>query len=363
MCKRVLKSETNNKGGIPFYKIGSFGKTADVFIDKDKFELYKSKYPYPKKGDILISAAGSIGKTVIFDGKDSYFQDSNIVWIDNDETKVLNPYLQYCYKNAKWKTTIGNTIVRLYNDGIRNTEIRVPSIIEQKKITVELDKIQSAIDNKKQQLSLLDEAVKSEFVEMFGELDLSPQRTDWIELKDITTIFTGTTPSTTDEENWNGDILWITPAEMTTESFYIYDTERKITQKGQKSKSLSLMPAKTVLLSTRAPIGKVGIAGSPMTCNQGFKNFYCKEDVLNPVYLYFLFKSNTEYLNSKGTGTTFKELSKSAAEKIKVPVHKLELQEKFADFIQQIYKSKFVVKQQIANLQELLDSKMQEYFI
>ena len=203
---------------------------------------------------------------------------------------------------------------------------------------------------------------KSEFVEMFGEIDISPQRNDWTELKDITTIYTGTTPSTTDEENWNGDILWITPAEMTSESFYIYDTERKITEKGQKSKSLSLMPANTVLLSTRAPIGKVGIAGSPMTCNQGFKNFYCKEDVLNPVYLYFLFKSNTEYLNSKGTGTTFKELSKSAAEKIKVPIPDFDLQNKFAAFVQQIDKSKFVVKQQITDLQELLDSKMQEYF-
>ena len=188
---------------------------------------------------------------------------------------------------------------------------------------------------------------KSEFVEMFGEIDISPQRNDWTELKDITTIYTGTTPSTTDEENWNGDILWITPAEMTSESFYIYDTERKITEKGQKSKNLSLMPANTVLLSTRAPIGKVGIAGSPMTCNQGFKNFYCKEDVLNPVYLYFLFKLNTEYLNSKGTGTTFKELSKSAAEKIKVPIPPLDLQNQFAAFVQQIDKSKFVLQQQL----------------
>ena len=178
---------------------------------------------------------------------------------------------------------------------------------------------------------------------MFGEIDISPQRNDWTELKDITTIYTGTTPSTTDEENWNGDILWITPAEMTSESFYIYDTERKITEKGQKSKSLSLMPVNTVLLSTRAPIGKVGIVGSPMTCNQGFKNFYCKEDILNPVYLYFLFKSNTEYLNSKGTGTTFKELSKSAAEKIKVPIPDFELQNQFAAFVQQIDKSKFEI--------------------
>lgn len=266
-------------------------------------------------------------------------------------------------QNEIMELRTGAAMPNIKKESLKNFEI---SIIEDKeeqiKIAAELDTIQSAIDNKKQQLSLLDEAVKSEFVEMFGEIDISPQRNDWTELKDITTIYTGTTPSTTDEENWNGDILWITPAEMTSESFYIYDTERKITEKGQKSKNLSLMPANTVLLSTRAPIGKVGIAGSPMTCNQGFKNFYCKEDVLNPVYLYFLFKLNTEYLNSKGTGTTFKELSKSAAEKIKVPIPPLDLQNQFAAFVQQIDKSKFVVKQQITDLQELLDSKMQEYF-
>lgn len=120
------------------------------------------------------------------------------------------------------------------------------------------------------------------------------------------------------------------------------------------------MPVNTVLLSTRAPIGKVGIAGAQMTCNQGFKNFYCDESILNPVYLYFILKLNTEYLNSKGTGTTFKKLSKSAAEKIKIPVSPLPLQNDFSAFVQKTDKSKSVVKEQIAALQELLDSKMRD---
>lgn len=144
MCKRILKEETNSVGGVPFFKIGTFGGQADVFITKEKFEEYKNAYSYPKKGDVLISAAGTIGRTVVFDGKDAYFQDSNIVWIENDESKVLNEYLFYCYKNIRWTTSVGSTILRLYNDDIRNTDIIVPLLSEQKKIASVL----SALDDK-----------------------------------------------------------------------------------------------------------------------------------------------------------------------------------------------------------------------
>jgi len=177
---------------------------------------------------------------------------------------------------------------------------------------------------------------------MFGTLDLSVQGESWFPLSDVSKIFTGTTPSTKDDGNWNGDIPWVTPAELSDNSFIVYDTERKITRKGMKSKSLSLMPKNTVLLSTRAPIGKVAITGTEMCCNQGFKNFYCDNTVLNTIYLYTLLKNNKEYLNSLGTGTTFKEISKTNASQIKVPVADISLQNEFAEFVELIDKSKFV---------------------
>ena len=277
-----------------------------------------------------------------YNGKfDAYQRTYIIESLDKEKLDVMYLYFFLSsYIEVLRKQSIGGVIKYIKLGNLTDALIPIPELSKQKEICQNLIKAKKILSSNENLLSKYDTLIKSEFVEMFGEIDISPQRNDWTELKDITTIYTGTTPSTTDEENWNGDILWITPAEMTSESFYIYDTERKITEKGQKSKSLSLMPANTVLLSTRAPIGKVGIAGSPMTCNQGFKNFYFKEDVLNPVYLYFLFKSNTEYLNSKGTGTTFKELSKSAAEKIKVPIPDFDLQNKFAAFAQQIDKSK-----------------------
>ena len=139
MCKRILKSQTNTVEGVPFYKIGTFGKKADAYISKETFDEYRSKYSFPKKGDVLISAAGTIGRTVVYDGKPAYFQDSNIVWIDNNESVVLNSYLRYCYELKPWKVSSGGTIQRLYNDNIAKAIITVPSLDVQNRIVNVLD--------------------------------------------------------------------------------------------------------------------------------------------------------------------------------------------------------------------------------
>ncbi|GHP70093.1 restriction endonuclease subunit S [Helicobacter pylori] len=143
-----MKHQTTRYGEIPFYKIGTFGNTADAFISKKLFLEYKTKYSFPKKGDILISASGTIGRAVIYDGKPAYFQDSNIVWIDNDETLVKNDFLFYAYSNVKWNTE-HTTILRLYNDNFRNTLIPLPPLNEQSAIAnvlSDLDRYLCALD-------------------------------------------------------------------------------------------------------------------------------------------------------------------------------------------------------------------------
>ena len=127
MCKRVFSFETSIEGEIPFYKIGTFGKTADAFITRQLFEEYKNKFSYPKVGDILISASGTIGRTVVYDGEPAYFQDSNIIWIDNDETIILNQFLYYQYKIISWNLE-GSTIARLYNDNFNKIEMNMESL-------------------------------------------------------------------------------------------------------------------------------------------------------------------------------------------------------------------------------------------
>lgn len=146
MCKRILKKDTNANSGIPFYKIGTFGEKADSYISPELFEKYRAKYSYPQKGQILISAAGTLGKAVAFDGKPSYFQDSNIVWIDNDENVVLNQYLLYALRTVRWKeyATEGSVISRIYNNNLRSVIIAVPDLSKQKNIIKRI----SAIENK-----------------------------------------------------------------------------------------------------------------------------------------------------------------------------------------------------------------------
>lgn len=140
MCKRILKSQTNDVGGVPFYKIGTFGKQANAYISKETYEEYHNKYNFPKKGDILISAAGTIGRTVVYDGEPAYFQDSNIVWVANDETKILNRFLIHCYAMKPWYVSTGGTIARLYNDNILKAVVPVPSLERQKFIVDTLDR-------------------------------------------------------------------------------------------------------------------------------------------------------------------------------------------------------------------------------
>lgn len=147
MCKRIMKHETNQEQGIPFYKIGTFGGKADSYITQELYEEYKAKYPHPRKGEILISAAGTIGKTIIYDGKPAYFQDSNIVWIDNNEKLALNIFIYYYCQNIDWmvNSTSGGTIQRLYNDDLRAIQIPLPPLESQKQIINAISKIEEKI--------------------------------------------------------------------------------------------------------------------------------------------------------------------------------------------------------------------------
>ena len=132
MCKRIFKEQTSDEGEVPFYKIGTFGGVPDAFISRELFDEYKVKYPYPNKGDILISASGSIGRTVEFTGKNEYFQDSNIVWFKHGN-EIDNSFLKVLYSVIEWSCE-GSTIKRLYNDNFLKTEFMLPQIDEQKKI-------------------------------------------------------------------------------------------------------------------------------------------------------------------------------------------------------------------------------------
>lgn len=147
MCKRIFAHQTSKIGNIPFYKIGTFGKEADSYISSQLYEEYKVKYSYPEKGDVLISAAGTLGRTVVFDGRPAYFQDSNIVWLKIDKSQLCNDYLAHYYKVIKWASSEGSTISRLYNGIICDTEILLPPLEEQAAIAEVLSDVDSLISS------------------------------------------------------------------------------------------------------------------------------------------------------------------------------------------------------------------------
>ncbi len=160
MCKRIFKEQTtsNPEDGIPFYKIGTFGKEADSFIPIELYEDFKNKYSFPNIGDILISASGTIGRLVVYDGSPAYFQDSNIVWLGNNEDLVVNSFLFYCYSAIKWQTSDGGVISRMYNSDLKNMSIKYPKgKTEQQKIASclsALDELITAQANKIEKLKL-----------------------------------------------------------------------------------------------------------------------------------------------------------------------------------------------------------------
>ena len=172
MCKRIMKDETSPDGEIPFFKIGTFGGKADVFISRERYEEYKSKYPYPKRGDVLISAAGTIGRLVVFDGGESYFQDCNIVWVENDETKVTNECLHYALQLARWKPSQGSTILRLYNDDIRAVEFFAPdSLLDQRHVASILSTIDRKIALNRKRIATLEAMAKEIYDYWFVQFD------------------------------------------------------------------------------------------------------------------------------------------------------------------------------------------------
>ena len=182
-----------------------------------------------------------------------------------------------------------------------------------------------------------------------------------IKLGELGEIVSGSTPKTNIKEYWDGEILWITPAEIQEDDYYIADTQRKITNLAVEKTNLKLLPKGTVLLSSRAPIGKVAICDNDMYCNQGFKNIICSDRLENR-YVYYFLKHNVEYIKSLGRGATFKEISKGIVENLEIPYRDKKEQIGIANKLDKITEILKIRKQQIKQFDEIIKSQFVEMF-
>jgi len=180
-------------------------------------------------------------------------------------------------------------------------------------------------------------------------------------LGDICEIVSGSTPKTGVTEYWDGNVKWITPAEINDDSYIITDSVRKITELAVNKTGLTSFPEGTVILSSRAPIGKVAIAGCEMYCNQGFKNLICTEKIYNR-YLYWFLKGNTEFLNSLGRGATFKEISKQIVANIEINVPDYDKQLAVVAHLEKVNEIIKLRKQELQKLDELIKARFVEMF-
>ena len=295
------------------------------------------------KNSIFVTCIGSIGKIgIASDGEYAFNQQINAI-IPND--RVQPKYLAYnlLFNKPRLVAIANAPVVPIINKSqFGEFTVNIETDIDRQcEIVDVLDKLTQIIQQRNKEISALDDLIKARFVEMFGEGLKDDGKFEVRFISEIGKVVSGATPKTDVEEYWDGANPWITPAELSDESFILYDSERKITDRGAKSCAVNLLPIGTVLLSSRAPIGKVAIAGTEMYCNQGFKNII-PNDMINSIYLYELLKMETAYLNSLGRGATFKEISKQIVENIRIKVTPIELQEQFAEFAKQVDKSKVV---------------------
>ena len=341
MCKRILKSQTNTVEGVPFYKIGTFGKKADAYISKETFDEYRSKYSFPKKGDVLISAAGTIGRTVVYDGKPAYFQDSNIVWIDNNESVVLNSYLRYCYELKPWKVSSGGTIQRLYNDNIAKAIITVPSLDVQNRIVNVLDNFEkicsdlniglpAEIEARQKQYeyyrdklltfaetgnTILSRAEQSRAEQSRAEQSRAEQSRALIKLLQyvfgyaavslqdvVKKSCSGGTPKKGVSEYYEaGNIPWLRTREVVFRD--IYRTECFITESAVKNSAAKWIPKNCVIVAiSGATAGRCAINKIPLTTNQHCLNLEVDPEMALYRYVYYCICAKQEELLAKKEG-------------------------------------------------------------
>ena len=350
-------SSYNYEDGLPFFQgnadFGEYYPTIRILCNKPK--KIANKY------DVLISVRAPVGAVNIANNICAIGRGLAI--IRTNANTVNHRYLFYLLKyHRRYIENLGtgSTFKAISKPILNDLCFTIHDIQTQKEIVAVLDKVTSLISMRKEQLEKLDILVKSKFIEMFGDPVLNPKGWEKKKLGEVYTIISGTTPDTNEQKYWNGTNLWVTPAELNNE-IYINTTARKITDEAIKAKSLKVIPKFSVLLSSRAPIGKLAINTNDMYCNQGFKCFI-NSKVLHSIYTYFYLLHRVEYIQSLGRGATFKEVSKEIVANIEIQVPPLDLQNQFAEFVEQVEKNKEKIKSSLNQLETLYSALMQEYF-
>jgi type I restriction enzyme S subunit len=378
MNKRIFKNQTSENDEIPFYKIGTFGGKADAFISRSLFEEYKSKYPYPVCGDILISASGSIGRTVEYQGAEEYFQDSNIVWLNHRNT-IHNPFLKYFYAVVKWNGIEGSTIKRLYNENILNTQITLPQKPEQQKIGTFFSNLDNLITLHQRKLDKLSNVKKALLEKMFPKNDSDVPEirfkgfTDaWEQRKFdevISRIATGLNPRDNFKLNSGGTNYYVTIKNFEHGHLHLDENCDKIDDTALKQiQERSDLQKDDILFSS---IGRVGdcylIESKPKNWNINESVFTLRPNkaAVNPLYMFHTIHADCvlSYILNNVTGSTFKSIKISDLKKAIIPLPNKEEQKKLGIFLSKLDNLITLHQRKLEKLKNIKKACLEKMFV
>ena len=389
LTERITKGTTPSNIGADFSNEGVMYFRSEIigkgkYVDKTSGLLFISKETHEKLkrsqiqvGDILFSMAGVyLGKVSIVGNDDVPANTNQAVAIIRFKKNACNIEYVYYYMKQKWFNDYVCSFCsqaaqpNINLNQIGRLKIDLPDRMIQDKIVKNISLYDDLIDNNNKRIKILERMAENLYKEWFVRfrfpgyetaefVDGVPKGWTFKHIEQIGEVVAGGTPSTKFDEYWNGDIPWLTPADLSDfDGIYIRKGSTSISELGLRKSSAVLLPANTVLLSSRAPIGYVALAKNPITTNQGFKSVICNEDVVNYYYLFYFFKMNKSLLESFGSGATFLELSAKGLRRIKVIVPSIYIQNKFGEIINKIANEIDKLQQQNQNL-----IKQREYLL
>ena len=310
-------------------------------ISKEDFEKI-NKRSLVEKYDILFSMIGTVGESCIVDTDYINFAIKNVGLFKLNGDKIKAKWLNYFFKTANANLYIkqnlkGGNQKYIALNILRKFPIPVPPTLgEQQEIVDVLDAASEIIRLRTACIESAQSLIPALFQEMFGDPINNNKNWPIVKIDTVTNVISGGTPSTKIPEYWDGDIVWLTPKDLSGyNSVYISKGERNITDLGYKKSSAQIMPKGSVLFTSRAPIGYVAIADTDLCTNQGFKSFVPSMDIKSE-YLYQLLKMMKPKILNMASGAVFKEISGSKIKELKIPLPNIELQNQFATKVQEI---------------------------
>ena len=364
MCKRIFANQTSTIGDVPFYKIGTFGKEADAYISSKLYVEYRNKYSFPQKGNILISAAGTLGRTVVYDGEKAYFQDSNIVWLDINKTRLCNEYLNQYYKVIKWASSEGSTIARLYNGIIYATYISLPPLPEQQRISEALSDVDGMISSLEKLIAKYKSIKTACLQQMFPQNGETVPRMRlpgftgaWEQRKvgEVSESYSGGTPSVGVKEYYGGQIPFIRSAEINSEI-----TELFLTEEGLKNSSARLVAVGDILYALYgATSGEVGRARLKGAINQAILAIKPHTDYDSEYLAQWLRKSKHSIIETYLQGGQG-NLSGTIVKELSVDFPSLKEQKAIGDFFRQLDNLITLHQRKLEKVQKIKQGMMQQ---